>query len=444
MASKKYRYKKEVAQRDGVISIDENQDGVPEALEIDGQRQNFEEIKEVDELEERPKGYEEVTEEETVSAVPASPAPEAHTEDQTQATDVHANTEVTARAEDPQASRDQDATVSETHQEASVTHTEASHVESESEHHNEPQASPVASGEAETHQPNADSAVSKETEVNSATSQDTPVVGTATNPDPVIVAPPASPQGDTLQPYSPPAESSPDNHAETAADTTVVNTPTQPAVTDTVTVESATGPAPGEEVVTPAGTQGGVGVTVNPATSSSTTAEQHDVNSAPEGRSLEGLLPEEMEVVEFAKSIRQRMDEYCRLMGPGVVQTEQSLVRNQLELNSIFMTVLYVSDVAKFEAGIKQIFLVINANKALCFDYSSRFRGITDIPASRMSEDEVETFTALIDLFCRLVSATDLYEVGRTYNFNTLQRHLTDQFVLSRFLGFVRRIVGAA
>ena len=49
MASKKYRYKKEVAQRDGVISIDENQDGVPEALEIDGQRQNFEEIKEVDE-----------------------------------------------------------------------------------------------------------------------------------------------------------------------------------------------------------------------------------------------------------------------------------------------------------------------------------------------------------------------------------------------------------
>lgn len=108
------------------------------------------------------------------------------------------------------------------------------------------------------------------------------------------------------------------------------------------------------------------------------------------------------------------------------------------------MAVLYVSDVQKFEAGIKQIFVVMQANKARCFDYSSRFRGIMDIPSSRMKDDEVEVFTSLIDLFCRLVETDNLYDVGRTYNFSTLQRHLTDQFVLSRFLGFIRRLVGAA
>ena len=59
MSRKKYRYKKETAQNDGVTVIDENHDDVPEALEVDGQREDFVEVKELDESEPRPKGYEE-------------------------------------------------------------------------------------------------------------------------------------------------------------------------------------------------------------------------------------------------------------------------------------------------------------------------------------------------------------------------------------------------
>ena len=706
MSRKKYRYKKETAQNDGVTVIDENHDDVPEALEVDGHREDFVEVKELDETEPRPKGYEEITEEETASRVEgdAASTSDTHTTEDTTYVDsrpaplpiggseeTHSDTTVDVRPseggeehsgssvethENPQSegnhethtethegspvSNDQtdshvagntdshvdehtnevdnrpaehpyeadtrppaqpiepdirppahtlepdvrpDSSVethTETHenpqgadahdnahttddqagtytegntygldvrpgseegrreesptdlqptqpegavagsvteggqpstgvtQPAPEAHTETTHeadplvpdvrppaqplepdirpAPSHDEHSADTASSEIASnaqeppavvspdstasqpqppvGTPEDHHdtvvspaaPNGEGVGSSEqqppsvsagtheenhvdTQPTGEVSPSAPVVGTPAgqvdpapaNPSTTVGSEPAVPgstgntesHDDVMRPYTPPAVEQPANQAGSEPPAVPPSAPS-----DTVTVESATGPAPGEVIVPPGNHDGGVGVNPTPDTSHvdtpSAATEHHAPEEAPQERSLEGLLPEDMNVVEFAKSIRHRMEEYCRLMGPAVMQTEQTLVRNQLELYSIFMAVLYVSDVAKFEAGIKQIFVVMNANKAMCFDYSARFRGITDIPPTRMNEDEVETFTALIDLFCRLVSATDLYEIGRTYNFNTLQRHLTDQFVLSRFLGFVRRIVGAA
>lgn len=671
MSRKKYRYKKETAQNDGVTVIDENHDDVPEALEVDGHREDFVEVKELDETEPRPKGYEEITEEETASRVEGDTASttDTHTTEDTTYVDsrpaplpiggseeTHSDTTVDVRPTDK--GDEHNGSSTETHEGSPVTNDQTdSHVAGNTDSHADAHANEVDNRPAEhpyepdirppAHEPEPDvrpdSSVETHTETHenpqgadthenahtegntygldvrpgseegrreesptdlhptqpegvvagSATEGGQPSTGvaqpapeahtettheadplvpdvrppaqplepdirpapshdehtadttssettsntqeppavvspdsTASQPQPPVGTPedhhdnvvsPAAPNGEGVgsseqqPPSAPPAGTHEENHVDTQPtgevsppasvegtpagqvdpapanpSTTVGSEPavpgsignteshddvmrpyTPPAVeqptnqagseppaappsapSDTVTVESATGPAPGEVVVPPGNHDGGVGVNPVPDTSHvdtpSAATEHHAPEEAPQERSLEGLLPEDMNVVEFAKSIRHRMEEYCRLMGPAVMQTEQTLVRNQLELYSIFMAVLYVSDVAKFEAGIKQIFVVMNANKAMCFDYSARFRGITDIPPTRMNEDEVETFTALIDLFCRLVSATDLYEIGRTYNFNTLQRHLTDQFVLSRFLGFVRRIVGAA
>lgn len=613
MSRKKYRYKKETAQNDGVTVIDENHDDVPEALEVDGHREDFVEVKELDETEPRPKGYEEITEEETASRVEgdAASTSDTHTTEDTTYVDsrpaplpiggseeTHSDTTVDVRPTDN--GDEHSGSSTETHEnpqgadahdnahtadDQAGTHTEgntygldvrpgseegrreesptdlhptqpegavagstteggqpstgvtqpAPEVHTETTHEADPlvpdvrpPAQPLEPDirPAPSHDEHTADTASSETTSNtqeppavvspdSAASQPQPPVGTSEDHHDTVVSP-AAPNGegvgsseqqppsvsagtheenhvdtqptgevsptapvegtpagqvdpapanpsttvgseptvpgstgntethdDVMRPYTPPAVEQPANQAGSEPPAAPPSTPS-----DTVTVESATGPAPGEVVVPPGNHDGGVGVNPAPDTSHvdtpSAATEHHAPEEAPQERPLEGLLPEDMNVVEFAKSIRHRMEEYCRLMGPAVMQTEQTLVRNQLELYSIFMAVLYVSDVAKFEAGIKQIFVVMNANKAMCFDYSARFRGITDIPPTRMNEDEVETFTALIDLFCRLVSATDLYEIGRTYNFNTLQRHLTDQFVLSRFLGFVRRIVGAA
>ena len=568
MSRKKYRYKKETAQNDGVTVIDENHDDVPEALEVDGHREDFVEVKELDETEPRPKGYEEITEEETASRVEgdAASTSDTHTTEDTTYVDsrpaplpiggseeTHSDTTVDVRPtdngdehsgsstetyENPQSEGNHE-THTETHEGSPVTNDQTdSHVAGNTDdqagthtegntygldvrpgseegrreesptdlHPTQPegavagsvteggqpstavtQPAPEAHTEttheadplvpdvrppaqplepdtrpAPSHDEHAADTASSETASNS---QEPPAVvspdSTASQPQPPVGTPedhhdtvvsPAAPNGegvgsseqqppsvtepapanpsttvgsepavpgstgntethdDVMRPYTPPAVEQPANQAGSEPPAAPPSTPS-----DTVTVESATGPAPGEVVIPPGNHDGGVGVNPVPDTSHVDTpnaaTEHHAPEEAPQERSLEGLLPEDMNVVEFAKSIRHRMEEYCRLMGPAVMQTEQTLVRNQLELYSIFMAVLYVSDVAKFEAGIKQIFVVMNANKAMCFDYSARFRGITDIPPTRMNEDEVETFTALIDLFCRLVSATDLYEI---------------------------------
>lgn len=612
MSRKKYRYKKETAQNDGVTVIDENNDNVPEALEIDGHREDFVEVKELDETEPRPKGYEEITEEETASRVEGDTAStgDTHTTEDTHynteeathsdvvaqpttdadthvstSTDVHADTSAethTETHENPQGAdshetshttddqagahmegntdgvdarpnseevRREENTVGlhPTQPEGAVagstteggqpstgvvqpapeTHTETTHAAdplvpdvrppaqplepdirpapSQDGHDVESTSSETASsaqeppaavspesgvsqpqppvGASEDHHdtvvspasPNGEGVTSSEQqppsapagthEENHVSTQPTgevstpaPVEGTpAGQTDPTTASPSATvgtepavsgSTGNTetheevMRPYTPPAVEQPANQVGSEAPAV---TPSAPS--DTVTVESATGPAPGEVTVPEGSHGGGVGAVGEPDTSHvEKPIENHELSNLPDlsPETLGKLLPEEMHVVQFAQSIRNRMTEYCRLMGPGQIQTQQSLVRNQLELYSIFMAVLYVSDVQKFEAGIKQIFVVMQANKARCFDYSSRFRGIMDIPSSRMKDDEAEVFTSLIDLFCRLVETDNLYDVGRTYNFSTLQRHLTDQFVLSRFLGFIRRLVGAA
>lgn len=612
MSRKKYRYKKETAQNDGVTVIDENHDDVPEALEVDGHREDFVEVKELDESEPRPKGYEEITEEETASRVEGDTA---STGDTHTTEDTHYNTEEATHSDVvAQPTTDADTHVStstDVHADTSAeTHTEThenpqgadshetshtsddqagAHMEGNTDgvdarpnseevrreentvglHPTQPEGA-VATSATEGGQPSTDvpqsapevrtetthavdplvpdvrppaqplepdvrpapsqdghteSTASSETASSaqeppaavspeSGVSQPQPPVGTPEDHHDTVVSP-AAPNGEGVtsseqQPPSAPAGTHEENHVSTQPtgevsspasaegtpagqtdptpvipSTTVGTEPTvsgstgntetheevmrpytppaveqpanqvgseAPAVTpsvpsDTVTVESATGPAPGEVTVPEGSHGGGVGAVGEPDTSHvEKPIEHHEMSNLPDlsPETLGKLLPEEMHVVQFAQSILNRMTEYCRLMGPGQIQTQQSLVRNQLELYSIFMAVLYVSDVQKFEAGIKQIFVVMQANKARCFDYSSRFRGIMDIPSSRMKDDEAEVFTSLIDLFCRLVETDNLYDVGRTYNFSTLQRHLTDQFVLSRFLGFIRRLVGAA
>lgn len=148
------------------------------------------------------------------------------------------------------------------------------------------------------------------------------------------------------------------------------------------------------------------------------------------------------EAESFGKSIKQRIDEYARLMGPNVSQTEASLVRNQVDLFYIFQTVLNVSEYDKFEAGIKALYAGFQENYALCFSYDARFRGIMNIPVSKLKEDQIEVLTSLIDLFCRLASAQSLSDLRGTYNFKTLTDNIYDQFVLSRFLSFVKKVIG--
>lgn len=589
MSRKKYRYKKETAQNDGVTVIDENNDNVPEALEIDGHREDFVEVKELDETEPRPKGYEEITEEETASRAEGDTvvAGDTHTGEEghhnaeepshsdavpqpiadvdthaNETTDAHPASSVEMHTETHENSQGADShdTAHTTDDQAGVHAEEATHgvdvrpgsEEARREENTvglqptQPEGSPsnaVTEGdqtsmgvaqpapEARTETThNADPLVP---DVRPAAPQDSHVVDTASSAQepPAVVSPDS-----TVSQPQPPVGASEDHHVDTqptgevhrenevrteehteqppvsnevvspspavpekhedvgatvpssapavdntgvatattqtdpAARTEEVNrpyeapleghtthveethtdTPPQNHPSETVTVETATGPAPEEHehVVSP-GTHDSVagvgGVGTESSVDTSPVQPEHlgegtQGQPAPQGEPQPALDP----ASSFAMTIKKEMENYCAAMGPGVMQTERSLVKNQVDLYYIFMKVLNVQDLDKFELGIKAIFTVMYQNKASCFDFNMRYRGIVDIPASTLKDDEVEVLTALIDLFCRLVDTEDLYTVGRTYNFNTLQRHLTDQFVLSRFLGFVRRIVGAA
>lgn len=589
MSRKKYRYKKETAQNDGVTVIDENNDNVPEALEIDGHREDFVEVKELDETEPRPKGYEEITEEETASraegdtvvagdthtgeeghhnaeepshsdAVPqpiadvdthanettdAHPASSAethtethenpqgadshetahatddqagvHAEEATHGVDVRPGSEEARREENtvglqptqpegvtPNSATEGDQTSTGVSQPASEAHAETTHstdtpepdvrpaapqdnhVAETTSNAQEPPAvvSPDSTinqpqppvGASEDHhvdtQPTGE--VHRENEVRTEEhTEQPPVSNEVVSPSPAVpekhedvgtTVPSSTPAVDNTgvatattqtdpaarteelnRPYEAPLEGHTTHVEETHTDTPPQNHPSE-----TVTVETATGPSPEEhESVVSPGTHDSVagvgGVGTESSVDTSPVQPEHigegtQGQPAPQGEVQPTLDP----ASSFAMTIKKEMENYCAAMGPGVMQTERSLVKNQVDLYYIFMKVLNVQDLDKFELGIKAIFTVMYQNKASCFDFNMRYRGIVDIPASTLKDDEVEVLTALIDLFCRLVDTEDLYTVGRTYNFNTLQRHLTDQFVLSRFLGFVRRIVGAA
>ena len=169
-----------------------------------------------------------------------------------------------------------------------------------------------------------------------------------------------------------------------------------------------------------------------------TSPEHRETAEEPHVQEEVGLTPAQ----SFAKGIKERFDAYVKNMAPNVTQTEASLVRNQVSLYYIFQLVLQVPEYENFEAGINAIYKGFVENHALCFSHNARFRGIMNIPVSQLKEDQVEVLTAMIDLFCRLAEARSLTDLRGTYNFKTLTDNIYDQFVLSRFLGFIKKVIG--
>lgn len=408
--SKKYRYRPEVAKQDGVKEIDNDQDGRIDKLEIDGEQQEFTEEKAYVEGQERPKGYELVE--------------EADKEDTSRGGEADANN---ASGQDSHAGEtvaDDSATGTQTVQEGTVP------------------SDPKVSTEPQAPAPETQTGQEGATQGSQPTQPQEPPIA------------PAGPEYGKEQPPLPKEPEAPTNQTDGPEKPVENHTATPPVAneTGTSTDQTQTGqpqgsekpnqdqspkpadqdhstPSHGNESGNPSSGSGVVQADLTPITD---TAEQIPQEPAPKLSEAES----------FGQSIKQRIDAYARDMGPNVSQTEASLVRHQVDLYHIFQTVLTVSEYDKFEAGIKALYAGFQENYALCFNYDARFRGIMNIPVSKLKEDQVEVLTSLIDLFCRLASAKSLVDLRGTYNFKTLKDNIYDQFVLSRFLGFVKKVIG--
>lgn len=438
--SKKYRYRPEVAKQDGVKEIDENQDGQIDKLEIDGEQQEFTEEKVYVEGQERPKGYELVE--------------EADKEDTSRGVEADANN---ASGQDSHASEtihDGSATGTQTVQEGTVP--------SDPKVSTEPQGQ---ASEAQTGQEGTASSSPKEAKEEHSPTSPAPEVSQPPSPPPAAPEPPVATEngnpapaaGTEHQPSQPPSqpegqvegvhESQPQqsgsedskHQEEKKPDqgTSETNQSGQSQGSEKPNQDQPPKPADQDHSTPSQGNPGGnpssgSGVVQADLTPITDTAEQIPQEPAPKLSEAES----------FGQSIKQRIDAYARDMGPNVSQTEASLVRHQVDLYHIFQTVLTVSEYDKFEAGIKALYAGFQENYALCFNYDARFRGIMNIPVSKLKEDQVEVLTSLIDLFCRLASAKSLVDLRGTYNFKTLKDNIYDQFVLSRFLGFVKKVIG--
>lgn len=426
--SKKYRYRPEIAKQDGVKEIDNDHDGKIDQLEIDGQQEAFNEEKAYVEGGERPKGYELVIEEVVSEGNTVQGGVSGTTDQNTAAgTEDHSN-------EHP-ANTEQDANNAsgETGQNTQTVHEGT--VPSDPKVSTEPQA---PAPEAQTGQEGATQG-SQPTQPSQP--QEPPVAPAGPEygkEQPPLPKEPEAPTNQTDGPEKPvenhTVEPPVANETGTPADQTQTGQPQgsekpnqdqspKPADQETGT------PSHGNESGNPSSGSGVVQADLTPITD---TAEQIPQEPAPKLSEAES----------FGQSIKQRIDAYARDMGPNVSQTEASLVRHQVDLYHIFQTVLTVSEYDKFEAGIKALYAGFQENYALCFNYDARFRGIMNIPVSKLKEDQVEVLTSLIDLFCRLASAKSLVDLRGTYNFKTLKDNIYDQFVLSRFLGFVKKVIG--
>lgn len=386
--SKKYKYRPEVAKQDGVKEIDENQDGQIDKLEIEGQQETFTAEKAYVEGQERPKGYELVEEPDLDVDSNNASGQQGHTAETTQ-TNPTSGTQIVPEGTVP----------------------------SEPKQSTDPQ--PPASPAPGTPEPPVASPAQPES------GNPAPAAGTEHHVD----QPPSKPEGQAEGEHqSQPQQGGPEDNKhqeekkpdQNPSSETNQQQPQGPAENT---------PSQGNPGSNPSSGSGTVQADLTPITD---TAEQIPQEPAPKLSEAES----------FGQSIKQRIDAYARDMGPNVSQTEASLVRHQVDLYHIFQTVLTVSEYDKFEAGIKALYAGFQENYALCFNYDARFRGIMNIPVSKLKEDQVEVLTSLIDLFCRLASAKSLVDLRGTYNFKTLKDNIYDQFVLSRFLGFVKKVIG--
>lgn len=408
--SKKYRYRPEVAKQDGVKEIDENQDGQIDKLEIEGQQETFTAEKAYVEGQERPKGYELVEEPDAVADANNTSGQGDHAAETTQTNPVSGTQTVQEGTvpSDPKVSTDPQPPASPA-------------PEAQAGQEGSPQGSPKEA--KEEHSP-----ASPAPEV-SQPQPEPPVANESGKEQPPV---PKEPEAHDEQSEGP--EKPVENH--TVEDTTQ-NQAGQPQGSEKQNQDQPPKPADQDHSTPSQGNSGGnpssgSGVVQADLTPITDTAEQIPQEPAPKLSEAES----------FGQSIKQRIDAYARDMGPNVSQTEQSLVRHQVDLYHIFQTVLTVSEYDKFEAGIKALYAGFQENYALCFNYDARFRGIMNIPVSKLKEDQVEVLTSLIDLFCRLASAKSLVDLRGTYNFKTLKDNIYDQFVLSRFLGFVKKVIG--
>lgn len=418
--SKKYRYRPEVAKQDGVKEIDNDQDGRIDKLEIDGEQQEFTEEKAYVEGQERPKGYELVE--------------EADKEDTSHGAEADANNASGQDSHAGETVHDDSATGTQTVQEGTVP--------------SDPKVStdlqPPASPAPEAHAGQEGSSQNSPKEAKEEHSP-TPEVSQPLSPPPAAPEPPVANESGKDQP---PVAKEPEAHDEQSEgpekpveNHTVEDTPQnqggQPQGSEKQNQDQSPKPADQDHSTPSQGSasgnpSSGSGVVQADLTPITDTAEQIPQEPAPKLSEAES----------FGQSIKQRIDAYARDMGPNVSQTEASLVRHQVDLYHIFQTVLTVSEYDKFEAGIKALYAGFQENYALCFNYDARFRGIMNIPVSKLKEDQVEVLTSLIDLFCRLAAAKSLVDLRGTYNFKTLKDNIYDQFVLSRFLGFVKKVIG--
>lgn len=427
--SKKYRYRSEVAKQDGVKVTDADQDGTPESLEVEGVTETFVAEKPYTEGGERPKGYELVDDEAQAQESSQSPqppqtppsqqTPEAPKAQQGSESAKEEKEEEKQAVTPPPASKEGHSSEQASSQEgkeaspppAQQTPSSESQSQSESEKAQSQQSEGSAQSEGGASKEQSGGEKAQETE-KSPGSESVQQSGQPSHSQ--SVQPPAQPQ----TPPAPPSQSEQSQQPPSPP-------PAQPQPSE------SEHQAPSESRQEGGRQEGGVGVV-------DTSPERKETPDEPRVEEEVGLTPAQ----SFAKSIKERFDTYVKNMGPNVTQTEASLVRNQVSLFYIFQLVLQVPEYENFEAGVQAIYKGFVENHALCFSHNARFRGIMNIPVSQLEEAQVEVLTALIDLFCRLAEARNLTDLRGTYNFKTLTDNIYDQFVLSRFLGFIKKVIG--
>lgn len=179
-------------------------------------------------------------------------------------------------------------------------------------------------------------------------------------------------------------------------------------------------------------------------TGTTTTENTVDVSPVSDEKKNESLFePSTKGDTPFITSQKATLNEYVANMLPGVQQSTESLNMNQFKLYKTMMRIIAVKDVDDFENGVRALLTVFRENRVRIFSDVRRYRGLLNMPASYMTQDEVALQQTLIDLFCRLVDDSRRATMATRYNFRQLENFLHDPFVCGRLISFVKRVIGA-
>lgn len=113
--------------------------------------------------------------------------------------------------------------------------------------------------------------------------------------------------------------------------------------------------------------------------------------------------------------IARRIGEYAENMHPAKTQTSESIKFNQLELYSIFNTLL--SNEAGFAESMRAVITTVRDNRRAAFRETAVFRGMGKLGLGRQRSAQ---FDQLINLFLAAADSKNPKEVSKVVDFKTL------------------------